>query len=119
MNEYESFDAFIDEVEVAVQQKKGFALGDETFDLPDTLPAKLMLKLSRLSKSNEDQLKGMDLVLQTLLGDEQYERVLDLVPEMEKLGVLAGKIINLYNPNNNNAGINRPNERSTQRKRVK
>lgn len=98
MSEYASFDSFIDEVEIDDRPKKGFALGDETFDLPDTLPAKLMLKLSRLSKSNEDNLKGMDLVLSTLLGEEQYERVLDLVPDMEKLSVLAGKMIELYQP---------------------
>lgn len=98
MSEYTSFDIFLDEVEVNERPKKGFALGDNTFDLPDILPAKLMLRLSRLSKSNEDSLKGMDLILITLLGEEQYERVLDLVPDMEKLSVLTGQIIQLYNP---------------------
>ncbi len=99
MNEYASFDSFLDEVEIDERPKKGFALGGETFDLPDILPAKLMLKLSRLGKSNEDNLKGVDLVLSTLLGEEQYEKVLDLVPDMEKLSILTTKMIELYQPN--------------------
>jgi hypothetical protein len=110
VSEYTNFDNFLDEVEINERPKKGFALGEETFDLPDIFPAKLMLKISRLGKSNEDNLKGIDLILLTLLGEEQYERVLDLVPEMERLSVLATKIVEMYNP-----GTDSKNEVKTQR----
>lgn len=108
MTHYTNFDAFLDEVDSSESPEKGFALGEEQFTLPAVLPAKLMLKLSRLGNSNQEQLRGMDLVLQSLLGDEQYDRLLDLVPDMQKLMVLAGKIIGLYTAgegdNSKNAG---------------
>lgn len=99
MTHYTNFDAFLDEVDSNESPEKGFALGEEQFTLPAVLPAKLILKMSRLGDSPQDAVRGMDLALQTLLGDEQYERILDLVPDGEKLVILAGKIMGLYQEN--------------------
>lgn len=103
---YKNFDAFLDEVDGLPESEKGFELGDEKFILPAILPAKLMLKLSRLGSTDQDQLRGMDLTLQTLLGDEQYERVLELVPDIIKLNRLATKIIEMYTSTNGNNSKN-------------
>lgn len=78
MSEYTEFNAFIAEAERIAP--RGFQIGDKQFTLPAELPAKIILKSMRLAGKEVEQeqvLNFFDEFFTTMLGSEQYERLLD------------------------------------------
>lgn len=93
---YEIFDAFADESGLTEEVNKGFNYAGENYDLPVTLPAAAVLRLMRKIKTNE--LGAIDDFLTSILGEEQYERLLDSGIALERLALLVGKITEMYAP---------------------
>lgn len=96
MSDYKSFDAFIEETE---QKVGGFTFKGQQFELPEQLPAKVMLRNLRGTKkkpSNEDLIQQYESFFTDILGPEQYERLLDTGISLDGLNKLLPQILNLY-----------------------
>jgi len=109
-----NFDAFLDET-LPNEEPKGFEIKGERFDLPAVLPAKAMLVFSRYIERNRPDLAA-DTFYLSVLGQEQYDRLLDLVPDLRTVVALIDKIAALYTGDD---GEERKNAPTVQRKNKK
>lgn len=92
-----NFDAFLDEVAIDDEkvEPKGFEIKDTKFDLPDILPAKALLVFARYAERDRVDL-AVDTFYSSVLGAEQYEKLLDLVPDIRVLILMVDKIAAFY-----------------------
>lgn len=94
---YHEFNAFIAEAERVAPH--GFQIGEEQFTLPSELPAKIILKSMRLAGkevAQEQVLSFFDEFFTTILGKEQYDRLLDTGISFTVLQKLIEWIIQQY-----------------------
>ena len=98
-NNFKAFDDFMAEAQVAAVEVKGFEWKDEKFTLPQDLPAKVGLQLlRRMNASNtlEQQINNIEWLLTSILGKDDYERLLDTNISSPQLTRLMEWILKQY-----------------------
>jgi hypothetical protein len=91
MNRYKDFDAFISEQE---QEGVTFKMYDKIWELPATMPIKIVLKAIKAGKSGNDE--DAFAILSHLLGEEQFNELLDLNLDLNTLNALLTWIMEIY-----------------------
>lgn len=108
-NKYSDFDAFMQESDATTSNVTttvdGFEYAGEKYTLPKELLAKTVLRFMRKVKT--DELNAVDTFLNNMLGEEQYEKLLDSDIGLPKLMRLIEWIINQYNPQQTNPNVKR------------
>lgn len=102
-NKYSDFDTFmsenaLDEIHAKV---KGFEYAGEQYVLPEELSAAMVLRYTRKasSKNDIDKAAAVDTFLNSTLGEEQYERLLDTNIGLAKMMRLVEWIFLQYDSN--------------------
>lgn len=95
---YRNFDTFLEETSEE-QKIGGFVLKGQQFELPEQLPAKVMLRNLRGTKkkpTQEDLIQQYESFFVDILGQEQYERLLDTGISLDGLNKLLVQILDMY-----------------------
>lgn len=111
---YENLDALLNETDVNAGElpSRVLQLRGKEFTLPAELNSKAVMKYARHAETNP--VVAADAFLLGMLGEEQYDELLDLVPRLEQLVIVAQHIMQFYAPNENTAVPTNPNLKARQ-----
>jgi len=96
MSKYKDFDSFFNETK---KEPIKFTLYGQEWELPAQLSLKTTIQLTKVSKT-EDFEAALE-VIKLLLGNSQYERLLEGDIKVDELKQLTEWISQQYNPNSN------------------
>lgn len=111
---FENIDALLNEADAKSGETKKviMPIRGVDFELPVSMPAKAVMKFVRNADTNE--MKAIDEFLRGVLGDEQLDVLLDMISDVEKLGIIVGAILQFYAPKDSNPVKTNPNQKARQ-----